>query len=157
MTETKSVTIAGESFDVNQPYAEGHALTAIEAKVLNQTRNENIRNNMAKAVKTAKEDGSFDPKAMQAAVTAYDTEYTFATPGAGGTRRTMDPVEREARKIARELIKAKLSEQGTKIGDVDKDALAAKVEEWADHPDIVKEAKSVIAKRAKLADLDLGL
>lgn len=156
MTE-KSLTIAGESFTVNLPYAEGHTLTAVEAKALNQTRCENIRNNLAKQVKDLKEAGNFDQAAFQKVVSEYDSNYTFATPSAGGGRKTMDPVEKEARKLAREMIKAALERQGTKIGDVDKDALAAKIDEVADMPDVVKEAKAVVAKRTKLAELDLGL
>ena len=41
----KTISISGQAFDVSTPYAAGHTLTEAEAKVLNQTRAENIGNN----------------------------------------------------------------------------------------------------------------
>ena len=52
---TKEITIAGQTFAVLQPYAEGHTITEAEAKALNQVRAENVRNNMAGKVKAAAE------------------------------------------------------------------------------------------------------
>ena len=63
-------------------------------------------------------------------------------PSAGGGRKTMDPIEREARKLAREAIKGKLAEQGRKIGEVDKEKLAELVETVAMNEDILKAAKN---------------
>ena len=107
--KTKKILIQGEAFEVSTPYDEGHTLTAIEARVLNQTRLENIRNNMAKAVKEAKENGTLSD--MAGKVAEYDAQYVFTTPGSG-SGRSIDPVEREARKIARDVIRSKLAEQG---------------------------------------------
>lgn len=99
------ITIQGKQFEVRSPYVPGmHELTEGEAHSLNQTRHENIRNNFAKKVKEW--NGTDD---LQALVSKYDEEYEFGVRGEGaGTSR--DPVEVEARGLARAAIKAKLKE-----------------------------------------------
>jgi|SRR5215467_12941857 len=99
------ITIQGKQFEVRSPYVPGvHDLTEGEAHTLNQTRHENIRNNFAKKVKEW--NGQDD---LQALVNKYDEEYEFGVRGEGaGVSR--DPVEVEARGLARAAIKAKLKE-----------------------------------------------
>ena len=150
MPEAKMKIIAGEKFEVSQPYEEGHTLTIIEAKVLNQVRSENIANNMRKGVKEAVANDTL--KEFTKELIKYDNVYEFAMPSAGGGRKTMDPVEREARKLAREAIKSKLLEQGRKIGEVDKEKLAELVETVAANDDILKAAKKICSDRKKLVD-----
>jgi hypothetical protein len=58
MPETKTKTIEGKNFEISQPYEEGHVITAIEARVLNQTRSENIGNNVRAKLKEAIEAGA---------------------------------------------------------------------------------------------------
>ncbi len=152
MTEVqtkKTITIAGEQFEVSLPFAEGHVCTAAEAKSLNQTRSENIRNNMAKQVKEAKESG--DLNGVTKKVAEYDASYEFTLASVGGGRK-MDPVEKEARVLAREAIKAKLAENGKKIGDVDKDKLSEMVASLAEQDRFVKAAKKQLSERNKLAE-----
>lgn len=163
---TRSIMIQGEKFEVSQPYAAGHVLTEVEAKVLNQTRSENIRNNLAKLVKDAKgEADALNPDQhaeLQAKIAEYDAEYTFSTPGTGGTAaRRLDPVEREARTIAREAIKAKLAAEGRKLKDVDPEKLEAAIEHVASQENTLKIAKKRVAERQKaqselLDGLELG-
>lgn len=157
MSGTRTLTIQGYSFEIPAPYAEGHALTAIEAKVLNQTFAENIRNNVAKRVKEAVDAGQ-DPASI---VAEYASTYEFTTPGTGGTARKLDPVEREARTIAREAIKAQLAEQGRKLKDVDPEKLEAAIDTVASREEVLKEAKKRVAAKAKTVELaaeglDLG-
>ncbi len=157
---TKTLMIQGESFEVSMPYAEGHPLTAVEAKVLNQTRCENIRNNQAKAIKEAKEANTFNHEATIKIIDAYDAAYSFAMPGAGAIRRTMDPVEKEARAIARNLIASKLKEKGRTMKDAistdkGKAKVADAIDKYAEHPKVIAAAKKVVADRAALADLSL--
>lgn len=123
--ETKTKTIEGRNFEISQPYTEGHTITAIEARVLNQTRSENIGNNVRAKLKTAIEEGK-DEAALAALVAEVDTNYVFT---AAGTRAAakLDPYEREARKMARELLKAHLQESGRKL-TVAPDGMTA--EEW---------------------------
>jgi len=99
------ITIQGKQFEVSSPYVAGPwTLTEGEAHTLNQTRHENVRNNFAKKVKEW--NGTDD---LQAQVSKYDEEYEFGVRGeGGGTSR--DPVEVEARGLARAAIKAKLKE-----------------------------------------------
>ena len=158
MTETpantQTVTIQSESFTISAPYAEGHTLTVVEAKVLNQTRCENVCNNQRKLIKEAKEEGTFDLKAARKSVADYDAAYSFAT-GGPAVRRTLDPIQKEARAIARNLISAKLKDAGKKMKDQDKAKLATAVDQWAEHPKVIAAATKVVKEREELANLSL--
>lgn len=152
---TKDIIIQGETFPISVPYAEGHPLTAVEARVLNQTYCENIRNNMAGAIKKAKEEDKYDAKAMAKTVADYDAAYTFAT-GGGAVRRTIDPIEKEARSIARNLITSQLKAAGKKMKDQAKDKVQALIAKWAEHPKVLAAAKKVVKEREELAYLSLA-
>src|SRR5690606_27913824 len=133
----------------------GHPLTEAEAKALNQVFAENVRNNTAGKIKKAKEEGG-DVAAAIAEAEEYARNYEFSMPSTGGgTRRVVDPVEREARSIARELIKAKVEESGRKLKDVDKEKLAAKIDEVAANEDVLKLARKRVNEKKKLADVGL--
>ena len=154
---TKTKTIAGVPFEISQPYEAGHALTEAEAKVLNQTRSENIGNNCRKKVVELIE--ADDAKGAQAHVAQYDKEYEFTLAVVGASRK-LDPVEKEARAIARESIKAKLAAEGRKLKDIDKERLAEVIAEVSERDAVVKEAKKRVAARNKasedlLEDLDI--
>lgn len=155
---TKTKIIDGESFEISQPYEVGHVLTEAEAKALNQLRSENIGNNMRKAVKEAKEKG--DTSGLAAAVASYDSTYTFAMGGGGSSTRKLDPYEREAQKIAKELLKTKLAQTGRKLTDVPQDKtkeewdqiVQDKVDEIAVMDNVVKAAKKAVDSRKKSSD-----
>lgn len=168
MPENKDKLIDGEKFSITQPYAEGHVVTAAEAKALNQTRSENIGNNLREAVKAAKAkrdatDGTADPtdfNGLAALVAKYDAEYTFAMGGSGVSTRKLDPIEREAKKIADETIKAHLAKTGRKIsvtpeGETD-ESWAEKIDAQRDKlmtaDNVVKLAKKRVAERQKVTD-----
>ncbi len=150
----QTITIQSESFIISAPYSEGHAISKVEARVLNQTRCENIANSQRKAIKEAKEDGSFDLKVARKSVADYDSNYSFAT-GGPAVRRTLDPIQKEARAIARNLIASKLKEQGKKMKDQDKEKLATAVDQWAEHPKVIASATKVVKEREELANLSL--
>lgn len=159
----KAISISGVKFEVTTPYAAGHTLNDIEAKVLNQTRAENIGNNFRKAVKDAGEDQAALAE-VAAQLAAYDAEYHFS---AGGVARTpVDPIEAEAIKIAKEVVKVKISERyGVSIkkyleveGNADK--YEAAVDKIATQEDTLKLAKKRVADKKKsleVANEDLGL
>jgi hypothetical protein len=153
---TKTITIQGVQVEVAQPYAAGHTLTDAEAKALNQVRAENVRNNMAGKVKEIKGDAEeFTQEmlnAIGAAVSEYDAAYQFNMPSAGGSTRTTDPLEVEARRIARELVSNSVRSSGRKLKDIDPEALKAKVEEVAAMPQVVAEAKKTLAQKRKLVE-----
>ena len=164
--EAKEITIQGIVFNVNQPYQTGHAVSEAEAKALNQTRAENIRNNCAKLVKEAKtEHGNELPDevltSLAMAVKEKDDAYIFTLASIGGGRASRDPVDIEATKIAKAAINGKLRELNKKVSDIDKDAYAAKVAEIAASDAVQKVAKKAVAERNKLAsdaleNLDFG-
>ncbi len=166
---TKEITIAGQMFPVLQPYVAGHVITEAEAKALNQVRAENVRNNMAAKVKAAIEgtakEGEPTAATIAAAVAEYDAAYVFTLASVGGGRKSTDPVEVEALRIARGMFadwaaskKLTVKAIKEKIGE---EAYDAKIAEMAEREDVLKEAKRrVKAREASATDaldgLDLG-
>ena len=115
---SKEIQILGEKFVVNTPFVEGHTCTAAEAKVLNQTRGENLGNQFRPRIK-ALQNGNADNdtiESIQADFAERNNTYEFTLASVGGGSRTMDPVEKEARKIARDLLADHLAKDGRKIG-----------------------------------------
>lgn len=108
-TPRSSLTIAGQTFTVPQPYASGHVLNANEASALNQTYAENVRNNRANFVKEAVEKGDFDQDVAQGAIDDYCAGYEFGVRTGGG--RSSDPVMTEAMNISRDLVRKALVKQ----------------------------------------------
>jgi hypothetical protein len=108
---TQTIAIDNIAFSAPAPYADGDTINTAEAGALNQTLGENLRNNFRKKVADAKEKagGTLDEAgiaALQAAFAEYAKDYEFA--GKRGTRMPVDPVEKEATKIAREKIREAL-------------------------------------------------
>ena len=154
--------IQGYGFTVKEPYKDGQTINAIEAKVLNQTRAENIGNNQRKAVqavidtqpKVKGEDGKEVFKALsdkqkadlQTSVTKYDGEYVLSMTR-GGARR--DPVESMARTIARALVEKEVKANGkgslkTWRAEVGDDKYNAKIAEVAANPKVQAQAKRTV-------------
>jgi len=159
---TKTIQILGEKYEISAPYVAGHALSEAEAKVLNQTRGENIGNNFRKSVKDAL--ALADETARSAAltkileeITAYDKEYVFTV---SGTHQVVDPVEREALKLAKAAVMAKLKADGRDIKAIDKEKLEAAIEKVALREDILKAAKKRVSELKKSTETsleDLGI
>lgn len=118
--------IQGLIFSFTPRYAEGHVLTTDEAAVLNQTLGENLRNNFANEVRKALDalpqpaEGEPAPSLsaetvadLEARFAAYQTSYIFKGPRQGAG--PMDPLERETRKVAAALLRAKLAELNHKV------------------------------------------
>jgi len=143
-TATRKITISEKSFNVPTPFSEGHKCTAGEASALNQTLGENVRNNMAKAVKVAVEKGEFDQAKAQAAIDEHVKNYEF------GQRRasTVDPVEKEALDIARDLIKDGLRKENVKLSSVSTAEMTKRAREVVTaNPKITEVAKKRVAER----------
>lgn len=155
MPEPKSRIISGIAFEIRQPYEAGHVLTEIEARVLNQTRSENVGNNVREKIKTAQEEGKSEDE-IRSFVADFDAEYVF-NPAREGTGRVVDPYEREARKIARELLKAHLADSGRKLTvapdglteDEWKDKVEAEVDRIASNEEVLKAAKKNVDAKKK--------
>lgn len=119
-TPTLTITLYDNEFTVSAPYAEGHTVTAAEARALNQVRKENIANNNRKAVKEAMEiedekERAEALKTIAAEVAKYDAEYEFTLASSGGKRSTMSSLEKMARKLARNALAAKLKASGSTL------------------------------------------
>lgn len=167
--ETKPISILEvEGFTVTMPYKAGHTCTEAEAKVLNQTRRENLGNNFRKEVQAFKDGAEGAAKSIEeliAAFTDLDSKYEFTIANVGGgSSRRLDPVEREARAAARDYIKTRLGEQGRKITDVPtgstkeewEDKVETEIERLSQTEEILAYAKSVVKAKSKSAGLQLG-
>lgn len=106
------LTIKGHVFEVADApgIAVGVPMTEGHVAALQQTRRENIRNNMARAVeKVAGESGELTAEqhqALQEQVNEYAEKYEFGV-RAAGSPRVVDPVEKEARREIGEIIKSR--------------------------------------------------
>lgn len=156
---TKAITIQGHTFDATQPYAAGHAITEAEAKALNQVRAENLRNNFATKIKSAQGDAEALTEEQLATLRAefaeYDAAYEFTLASVGGGKRETDPVQAEAKRIAKSIVTAKLKEKGKAVKDVDADVLANAIAKVAESEGVQKLAKKNVAERNKAAEMDL--
>lgn len=158
---TREIVIQKVTVEITDPYAEGHPLTAGEAKALNQTRAENIRNNMAAKAKTLQsEDGSYTEEALAAfaaAVADYDAAYEFTLTSSGGAR-VVDPLEKECVSIARAAISAEIKRQGRKLKDIPKETIDALIEQHKSNEKVVALAKKRLKEREGIAGaLELSL
>lgn len=145
------------------PYAEGHVCTLIEASVLNQCLAENLRNNFTKVVKQAKEKAGEAPLSttvlneLQDKFADYSSRYTFQFKA--GPKAPIDPIGREAAKIALALLKEGLQGKGMKITDLPDGRREELIAQLANKETVIKEAKRRIdATRAVAAEaLDLNV
>ena len=105
------LTIKGQIFEIadDPTIAVGVPLSEGMAASLQQTRRENIRNNLAKKVEEALNGSEELPRdkfnQLQELVNEYADKYEFGVRQAGAPRVT-DPVEKEARRDVSEAIKA---------------------------------------------------
>ena len=134
-------------------------LTEADARVLNQTRSENLRNNLAGQVKKMTEEQK-SPDEIAAVVAEYDGKYNFSMPGAS-TRIVRDPVEKEARAIAREAIKEHLKKGGKSLsktpeGETDEswaEKIENEIDRIASQDGVVAEARKRVKAREKAQGL----
>jgi hypothetical protein len=150
--DIKQKMIAGVAFTISAPYKAGAVtLTDAEAKTLNQTRAENIGNNLREAVREEIAKGTAVEE-IQKAVTEYDNKYNFSMGGGGGVARVVDPVERAARAIVKKSITDQLQAEGRKLKEVDPEALEALISENITRDDVLKLARKRVADEKRQAD-----
>lgn len=159
---TLPMSIEGLVFDVTAPYAEGHTITAAEAKALNQVRKENIGNNVRKRIKDVKGDAeSFtDEQAAEAAsiVSEVDAGYEFSLTATRSTT-SKDPLEAMCTRLAREAVNGLIQSKGLTVKaykEENPEKYEALISQAAEKPQIVELAKERIAQRDALANIDLG-
>lgn len=113
---TRTTTIAGLALQVSDPYSEGHKINAAEAAVLNQTRAENLGNNLRKSIQELRnEDGTYSEAAAKQAQemldkTAADYEFSL-TPRRGGAAG-LSAEDREIKSVATSFLVGKIKEKG---------------------------------------------
>jgi len=160
-----TATIQGHDFDFGEhPYAEGHTVTANEANALNQVRIENIRNNTASKIKAAAERQGVQPvdvnldlpisdeadaPSLRQSILDYASGYVFGA-RAVRTAEPVDPIEREALKIARDTVRRALAanKPPIKVKDLPEGKFDELVEAFAGKPETIKEA----TRRLKTAE-----
>lgn len=151
-------TINGLQFELSAPYSEGHVCSAIEARVLNQTRAENIGNNTRAKIKEMQEANASEQE-IQDFVAEFDASYVFTAAGVSASRK-LDPVEKEAVKIARELLKQHLAQDGRKLtvapdgltDDEWEEKVSAAIEDIASKEEVVRAAKKAVEAKQKQAN-----
>ncbi len=154
---TKTISIYDYELEVPEPYAEGHQLTAIEAKQLNQVFAENIANNQRSIFKKVK-DGAEDAPSLEeakAGFAKYANEYHFTEASAGGGARTLTPLQKEARKIATQVVINLLAKSNRKRKDVEKDAFEAEVARIAETDKVQKIAAKNVKEMDSLASSEM--
>lgn len=158
-SDMKTKVIAGVSFEISEPFNAGDVLTEATAKALNQLRSENIGNNVREKVKELTEAGKIDE--AKALVAEKDAGYEFTLASVAASAK-LDPYEREARSLAKEIVKTLLAAKGLKINVApegtskeDWDAkIEANIEKVAAKEDVIKEAKKTVdAKKKRLESL----
>lgn len=145
---------------VPQPYSPGtRELTEGEASALNQIVAENLSNNLRARIVEGRQVGegdnaTFEPftdEEAQVVVDEYLAEYELGVRRTGsGEPRVTDPVEREARKIAREKAKALIKEQGGKPADYDLAPITEAIFE-ANRDVLMKEGKKIVDAANKVS------
>lgn len=153
-TPRHELIIEKEKFKVPAPYIEGHTCTKNEAGVLNQILRENVRNNTSSKLKKLKEDGEFDTGKFQKDLDHYTSTYEFGM-RRGGVGRAMDPVDREMKSMAKELVKRRLVEKGHKLADVSTEEInklvASAIDKYGDK--MREKAEAIVVARAEATEL----
>jgi hypothetical protein len=171
-TPNKDVVIAGQSFQIPEPFTTEHLSGAstlgdptILASVMNQTFAENIRNNFASKVKAAKAAAEkagteIDVAALQTELDTYVAEYEFGVRRSGGGAKTFaNPVEQEMYNQAREKVKEALRKKGITLKNVEKEQLEGLISGVMEkHADVLRaNAEKIIAMREEIAANELSI
>lgn len=127
---TQTVTIQGFEFSIPAKYAEGHALNANEASAMNQLFAENVRNNAASKIKKAKTeaeaagnefsldaDRGEEAGSLRQEIQDYAETYEFGARVARASE-PVDPIQKEAYRIATDLVLGKLRDNNMKKKDL---------------------------------------
>lgn len=164
MPEQKNKLIDGVTYKITAPYVLGHVVNEAEARVLNQVRSENIGNNLRAKLKElhAKVDGGGLQEAIDL-VAKTDEDYVFTIANTGSGARKLDPIEREALAIAKEIVKAHLAKTGRSMSKVPdgktEDSWAEEIEGHLEtlqtRDDVVKLAKQRASAKQKVIDAGL--
>lgn len=139
----------GVNVNVAQPYAEGHVLTALEAEKLNHVLADNIRTSLVAKIKRAVEEGNADAAALSKEFQAYADAYSFTV---RAPKAAVDPVAKEANKIAKEQVLAAIRRKGGNPSDYSAEQLSEYVAKVLQHkPEILEEAERRVNSSRQIA------
>lgn len=142
---------------VEQPYAEGYVLTAVEAEKLNHVLADSIRTSLTAKLKrladlASKAGEDFDASALAAEFQSFADAYTFSARAKGTGRASADPVEKLALKIAKEQVHAAIRNKGGNPSDYSAEQIAEYVAKVLHHkPEIREEAIRRVESSRKMA------
>lgn len=142
---TQKIIISDVLFEIPAPYESGKPMSGIEAQVLNRHMAKNIRSNVLEEVTTLLE-ANKEAEARKL-VSEYAANYKPSNRGG----RTVDPVEREAKQIAKALMDAQLAKAGKKRTPENTDLIHEKERELASSPAVIEEAKKRVDQQRKAA------
>ncbi len=160
-----NITVQGLVLPARQIFEEGHTLSAVEAGVMNQTRDENLRNNYAAKIKASMKEAKVDrvenltdemKKDLVAKFPTFEEAYEF---GSRGGAREVDPVRKQAMLFAKESVKKALQNKGHKLSEVGPDKIQEMAEAAVDkYPKFMEKAEKVVAARDEAKkDLDIDI
>jgi hypothetical protein len=165
-------SVAGFTLSVPLPYVTGHVVTAGEASILNQTLGENISNNLRTKLQAgSSKDGKlktkdtaevaptvpFTQEEAQAIVDEYVSTYSPGVrgEGKGSGSRVTDPVERQARALAKAKAEQMIVQSGAKKADLDFGAIVEHI--FTNNRDmLMKEAAKLVAAQNKITVAEDG-
>jgi hypothetical protein len=147
------VVILGAEFSAPQPYHAGHVICEAEAKALNSLLADKLRSSFA--AKLRKDFGQGATNIPADRLPAYRVEFaTFAEKYKFQRWTASDPVERAARKIAENIVKERLRQNGLGPGDLTREEFQSHVSEFAGHAGVLEEARRrVDATKLVLTDI----
>jgi hypothetical protein len=163
------LVIQGLTFQSPLRYTEGHPLSTVEAAALNGLLAENLRNNFSKRIQDARAEAvksrgegatltDAEVGGLSAAFDAYAGEYVFQ--GRSSPRAQVDPITREALRLAIVAVKGQLEKLGHKIKDLEDgtvEELASRLIEQDPRFRTAAENRLNEAKALASVTMDLGI
>ena len=139
----------GVNVSVDQPYTEGHVLSAIEAEKLNHVLADNIRTSIIAKLKRLAEAGDIDAASASEEFQNYADSYSFVV---RAPKASADPIAKEANKIAKEQVFAAIRRKGGNPSDYSAEQIAEYVAKVISHkPEIMEEAARRVNSSRQLA------
>jgi len=133
---------------VAQPYSEGYVLTSAEAAKLNQVLADSIRSALSAKLKKLDND-SVDHAEVESSFQAFADAYAFSEKSA---KAGIDPILKEANKIAKEQVFAAIRKKGGNPADYSSEQIADYVAKVLQHkPEIKQEAQRRLESSRKIA------
>lgn len=142
--------VAGIEAEISEPYAAGMILSEVDAKILNKLRAKNFTNSIrAKIEKMKLED--LTELEIKNHISDMDSCYVLSTAS------ILDPVEREAQKLATDILKSHLAETGRKINqtpagfsdDEWQTKISEEIDRIAEDPKVLSVAQTNVELRRK--------